>query len=107
MARSFRGPASTSPAPRAPRPQNRRGAPPRPVFPNRWPPIVNDEIISTYDLGQRVRPADRHLPAWQPTQENLPQFEREALVSLIDEHLQIQELKRVEKEQKFTIRRHR
>jgi peptidyl-prolyl cis-trans isomerase SurA len=37
----------------------------------------------------------------QPTQETLPQFEREALISLIDEHLQLQELKRMEKEQKF------
>jgi peptidyl-prolyl cis-trans isomerase SurA len=64
--------------------------------------IVNDEIISTYDLGQRVRLLIASSGV-QPTQQNLPQFEREALISLIDEHLQFQELHRVEKEQKFTI----
>jgi peptidyl-prolyl cis-trans isomerase SurA len=64
--------------------------------------IVNDEIISTYDLGQRVRLLIA-TSGVQPTEQTLPQFEREALISLIDEHLQMQELKRVEKEQKFTI----
>jgi peptidyl-prolyl cis-trans isomerase SurA len=39
----------------------------------------------------------------QPTQENLPQFQREALSGLVDERLQIQELRRVEKEQKIEI----
>ena len=39
----------------------------------------------------------------QPTQENLPQIEQEALRSLIDERLQMQELRRVEKQQKITI----
>ena len=64
--------------------------------------VVNDEIISTYDLGQRVRLLIA-TSGVQPTQQTLPQFEREALISLIDEHLQLQELRRVEKEQKFTI----
>ena len=31
----------------------------------------------------------------QPTEQNIPQFQREALVSLVDENLQLQELKRV------------
>jgi len=39
----------------------------------------------------------------QPTQQNLPQFQREALSGLIDERLQIQELRRVEDEQKIEI----
>jgi peptidyl-prolyl cis-trans isomerase SurA len=39
----------------------------------------------------------------QPTEENLPQLEQEALRSLIDEHVQMQELRRVEKAQKITI----
>jgi peptidyl-prolyl cis-trans isomerase SurA len=39
----------------------------------------------------------------QPTDENLQQFQREALVSLVDEHLQFQELRRVEREQKIDI----
>lgn len=64
--------------------------------------VVNDEIISTYDLGQRIRLL-LVTSGVQPTQENLPQFQREALVSLIDERLQFQELRRVEREQKIDI----
>jgi len=64
--------------------------------------IVNDGIISTYDLAQRMRLLIV-TSGVQPTQENLPQFQREALISLVDERLQIQELRRVEKEQKFDI----
>ncbi|WP_293395246.1 peptidylprolyl isomerase [Phenylobacterium sp. RIFCSPHIGHO2_01_FULL_69_31] len=64
--------------------------------------VVNDDIISTYDLAQRMRLLIA-TSGVQPTQENLPQFQREALVSLVDEHLQFQELRRVEKEQKIEI----
>jgi peptidyl-prolyl cis-trans isomerase SurA len=64
--------------------------------------VVNDEIISTYDLAQRMRLLIA-TSGVQPTQETLPQFQREALISLIDEHLQIHELRRVEKQQKMTI----
>jgi peptidyl-prolyl cis-trans isomerase SurA len=64
--------------------------------------VVNDEIISTYDLAQRMRLLIA-TSGVQPNEQTLPQFQREALLSLIDEHLQIQELRRVEKEQKFTI----
>ena len=64
--------------------------------------VVNDEIISTYDLAQRMRLLIA-TSGVQPTQENLQQFQREALVSLVDEHLQFQELRRVEKEQKIDI----
>jgi peptidyl-prolyl cis-trans isomerase SurA len=64
--------------------------------------IVNDEIISTYDLAQRMRLLISTTGA-QPTQDSLPQFQQEALISLVDEHLQIQELRRVEKDQKFSI----
>jgi peptidyl-prolyl cis-trans isomerase SurA len=64
--------------------------------------VVNDDIVSTYDLAQRVRLLVA-TSGVQPTEQTLPQFEREALISLIDEHLQMQELKRVEKEQKFKI----
>lgn len=63
---------------------------------------VNDGIISTYDLAQRMRLLIVTTGV-QPTQQNLPQLQREALVSLVDERLQIQELRRVEKEQKFDI----
>jgi peptidyl-prolyl cis-trans isomerase SurA len=64
--------------------------------------VVNDDIISTYDLSQRMRLLIA-TSGVQPTQENLPQFQREALVSLVDERLQLQELRRVEKEQKIEL----
>jgi len=64
--------------------------------------IVNDEIISTYDLAQRMRLLIATTGA-QPTQDTLPQFQQEALVALVDEHLQLQELKRVQKDQKTPI----
>jgi peptidyl-prolyl cis-trans isomerase SurA len=64
--------------------------------------VVNDDIISSYDLMQRMRLL-MVTSGLQPTQENLPQLEQEALRSLIDEHVQMQELKRVEKAQKITI----
>ena len=64
--------------------------------------IVNDDIISTYDLAQRMRLLIATTGV-QPTQENLPEFQQQALLSLVDERLQLQELKRVEKDQKFPI----
>jgi peptidyl-prolyl cis-trans isomerase SurA len=64
--------------------------------------VVNDEIISTYDLAQRMRLLIV-TSGVQPNEQTLPQFQREALISLIVEHLQLHELKRVEKEQKFKI----
>jgi peptidyl-prolyl cis-trans isomerase SurA len=64
--------------------------------------IVNDEIISTYDLAQRMRLLIA-TSGVQPSQDTLPQFQRQALVSLVDEHLQLHELKRVEKTQKISI----
>jgi hypothetical protein len=68
--------------------------------------VVNDEIISTYDLAQRMRLLIA-TSGVQPTQDNLIQFQREALSSLIDERLQLQELRPQEKEQKIDDRRHR
>ncbi len=64
--------------------------------------IVNDDIISTYDLAQRMRLLIV-TSGVQPTAQTMPQFQREALVSLVDERLQIQELRRVEKSQKMEI----
>jgi len=64
--------------------------------------VVNDDVISSYDLMQRMRLL-MVTSGMQPTQENLPQLEQEALRSLIDEHVQMQELRRVEKAQKITI----
>jgi peptidyl-prolyl cis-trans isomerase SurA len=64
--------------------------------------VVNDEIISTYDLAQRMRLLIA-TSGVQPTDQNLPQLQQEALISLVDERLQFQELRRVEKEQKIDI----
>src|SRR5579859_2950458 len=64
--------------------------------------IVNDEIVSTYDLAQRMRLLISTTGV-QPTQDTIPQLQQEALISLVDEHLQVQELRRVEKDNKSTI----
>lgn len=64
--------------------------------------VVNDDIISTYDLAQRMRLLIA-TSGVQPTQETFPQFQREALISLIDERLQLQELHHQEKERKIPI----
>lgn len=64
--------------------------------------IVNDDIISTYDLVQRMRLLSV-TSGIQPDQNTLPQLQREALRSLVEERLQIQELRRVEKENKVDI----
>lgn len=84
-------PPAAAPAPAAPQPLQESVA-----------AVVNDEIVSSYDLMQRMRLL-MATSGMQPTQENLPQIEQEALRSLIDEHLQMQELRRVEKQQKITI----
>ena len=89
-------PAAAAPAPAAPAP-----AAPQPLQES-VAAVVNDEIVSSYDLTQRMRLL-MATSGMQPTQENLPQIEQEALRSLVDEHLQMQELKRVEKQQKITI----
>jgi len=57
--------------------------------------IVNDDIVSTYDLVQRMRLV-AVTAGIQPSEETLPQLQREALRGLIEERLQIQELRRVE-----------
>jgi len=64
--------------------------------------IVNDNVISTYDLRQRVLLL-MVTAGVRPTADNIPQVQQEALRSLVDEHLEVQEIKREEKEQKFDI----
>jgi peptidyl-prolyl cis-trans isomerase SurA len=100
-------PGADAPAAEAPQPTAEPEPPPAP----RPPPqglqesvaaVVNDDIITTYDLTQRMLLLIA-TSGVQPTQQNLPQFQQEALVSLIDEHLQMQELRHQEKEQKFDI----
>ncbi|WP_200939852.1 peptidylprolyl isomerase [Brevundimonas sp. Root1279] len=52
---------------------------------------VNDSVITGYDLRQRMLLLIA-MTQVQPTQENLPAIQQEALNALIDERLQIQEL---------------
>jgi peptidyl-prolyl cis-trans isomerase SurA len=64
--------------------------------------IVNDDIISSYDLVQRMKLV-MLTTGFQPTAETLPQLQAEAQRQLIEERLKRQELRRVEKENKTTI----
>ncbi|MFX8418107.1 hypothetical protein ABTL59_19645, partial [Acinetobacter baumannii] len=61
--------------------------------------VVNDDIISTYDLRQRVM-MFMVLNGIQPTEQNLREVEREALRGLVDERLQLQEIRTIEAKQK-------
>ena len=61
--------------------------------------IVNDEVISTYDLRQRMLLL-MVTSGVQPTQENIAEVEKEALRGLVDEHLEMQEIRHVEQKQK-------
>ena len=61
--------------------------------------LVNDDPISSYDLRQRMRLLVATTGV-QPSEENLPQIEREALRGLVDERLELQEVKSIEEKQK-------
>ena len=61
--------------------------------------LVNDDPISSYDLRQRMRLLVA-TSGVQPTEDNLPQIEREALRGLVDERLEMQEVKAIELKQK-------
>jgi peptidyl-prolyl cis-trans isomerase SurA len=60
--------------------------------------IVNDNIISSYDVAQRIRFVIA-TSGIQVTDQNKAQLEQEALNELIDEHLELQEVRRAEKAQ--------
>ncbi len=60
--------------------------------------IVNDEVISRYDLDQRMRLVISSAGV-DPTPEQRKQLEQQVLRSLIDEKLKWQEVKHVESQQ--------
>jgi peptidyl-prolyl cis-trans isomerase SurA len=64
--------------------------------------IVNDNVISSYDVGERIR-LILATSGIQVTEQNRNQIEQEAVNELIDEHLEMQEVRRAEKDQKFKI----
>jgi peptidyl-prolyl cis-trans isomerase SurA len=59
--------------------------------------IVNDAVISKYDLDQRVRLVVA-TSGIQPTPENIERIREQVLRSLVDEKLQLQEAERLELE---------
>ncbi len=63
---------------------------------------VNDDIVSSYDIIQRMRLLIV-TSGIQPTEQNLPEIQREAIRSLVDERLEMQELKTQGKTQKFDL----
>jgi peptidyl-prolyl cis-trans isomerase SurA len=64
--------------------------------------VVNHDVITTFDLAQRMRQLIA-TTGMQVTEATFPQLQREALVSLVDERLQIQELRHQEREQKIEL----
>ncbi len=61
--------------------------------------VVNDEVISTYDLRQRMLLLVVTTGV-QPTDQNLAEIQKEALRDLVDERLEMQEIHHVEEKQK-------
>ena len=79
------------------------GAAPPPSLREGVAAVVNNDIISTYDLRQRVLLLIVSSGV-QPTAETLPGLEQEALSDLIDERLQMQEIERIETTRRVTIK---
>ncbi|HEX4097437.1 MAG TPA: SurA N-terminal domain-containing protein, partial [Caulobacteraceae bacterium] len=63
---------------------------------------VNDDVITNYDILQRMRLLVI-TAGIQPTRDDIPELQRYALSALIDERLEMQELRREEKDQKTSI----
>jgi peptidyl-prolyl cis-trans isomerase SurA len=64
--------------------------------------VINDEVITSFDLRQRMLLLIVTTGV-QPTEQNLPELQREALRGLIDEHIQLQEIRKVQTKQKAKI----
>jgi peptidyl-prolyl cis-trans isomerase SurA len=91
-------PAAAAPAPPPPA---AAPAPPQPLTED-VVAHVNDEVITNYDIIQRMRLLVV-TAGIQPTRDDLPELQRYALSSLVDERLEMQELRREEKDQKTSI----
>ncbi|HEY2177594.1 MAG TPA: peptidylprolyl isomerase [Caulobacteraceae bacterium] len=63
---------------------------------------VNDDMISTYDIIQRMRLLIV-TSGIQPTEKNMPALQQEAARSLVDERLEMQDLRTEGKTQKFDL----
>jgi peptidyl-prolyl cis-trans isomerase SurA len=85
---------STPAAPPAATPQAQPQAP-RPKLGEAIIATVNDDIVSSYDLRQRLLLLIV-TSGVQVTEESYPTYEQQALRDLIDQHLQLQEMNRFE-----------
>ncbi len=63
---------------------------------------VNDDLITSYDIVQRMRLLIV-TSGIQPTEQNMPALQQEAARSLIDEHLELQNLRSEAKTQKISL----
>ncbi len=77
-------------------------APPPPPLSESVVVTVNDDLVSTYDIVQRMRLLIV-TAGIQPNEQNLPDIQREAIRSLVDERLEMQELRNQGKTQKFDL----
>jgi peptidyl-prolyl cis-trans isomerase SurA len=93
--------AAPAAAPPAAAPAAAAAGPPQPLT-EEVVAHVNDEVITNYDIIQRMRLLVV-TAGIQPSRDDLPQLQRYALSSLVDERLEMQELRREEKEQKAPI----
>ncbi len=64
--------------------------------------VVNDEVVTNYDVRQRMLLLYT-LSGIQPSEQNLQQFQQQALRSLLEERLQTQELRRVGRERSLQL----
>ena len=94
--------AQTPAAPPVAAPEAAAAAPAVPTLGANIAAVVNDQLITTYDVQQRAL-LIALTSGVRPSQENTPALLQQALRSLIDERLQLQELRRLEHEQKFQI----
>ena len=103
LAQSVDAPTPSAPAPAAQATPAAPAAPPAarpaPGLNESVAALINDDIISTDDLQQRMRLMIL-TSGVRPTPDALQQIEQEALSSLTDEHLEMQELLKVQKRQK-------
>lgn len=85
-------PAAAAPAPQGAAQGPAQGAPQRRGLTEGVVAVVNDEIISSYDLRQRMMLLIA-TSGVQPTPDAIPAIQQQALRSLVDERLQMQELR--------------
>src|SRR5437868_683835 len=84
--------ASGQVAPAAAKPPVAAKEEPKPIRAEGVAAIVNDEVVSTFDVNQRIG-LMLYLAGIQPSQDYIEQLRVAALRALVDEHLQLQEAK--------------